>query len=89
MAKAPAPGLSVEDWIQAGYTLLAEEGIKALKLDRLCARVGATKGSFYWHFTDMANYRAWTLERPSARGAARREHFRHQARPLMCTLDAS
>lgn len=58
MAKARAPRLSVEDWIQAGYTLLAEEGIKALKLDRLCARVGATKGSFYWHFTDMANYRA-------------------------------
>lgn len=52
------PRLSVEDWIQAGYGLLAEQGIEALKLESLCARVGATKGSFYWHFTDMAGYRA-------------------------------
>lgn len=58
MAKPRSPRLSAEDWIQAGYTILAEEGIKALKLDRLCVRVGATKGSFYWHFTDMPSYRA-------------------------------
>ncbi|UXA19442.1 TetR/AcrR family transcriptional regulator [Mycobacterium sp. SMC-4] len=48
---------SAEDWIQAGYAILAEEGIKALKLDRLCTHLGVTKGSFYWHFTDMAGYR--------------------------------
>ncbi|MEO3756798.1 TetR/AcrR family transcriptional regulator [Mycobacterium sp. B14F4] len=57
MANARAARLSVDDWIQAGFNILAEEGIRALKLDRLCARVGATKGSFYWHFTDMAGYR--------------------------------
>jgi len=34
------------------------KGIKALKIDRLCKRLGVTKGSFYWHFTDMAGYRA-------------------------------
>lgn len=50
--------LSVDGWIAAGYALLAEEGIKALKIDRLCDRLGVTKGSFYWHFTDMASYRA-------------------------------
>lgn len=49
---------SADDWIQAGYAILADEGIKALKLDRLCARLGVTKGSFYWHFADMAAYRA-------------------------------
>ena len=38
--------LSVDDWIQAGYAILAEEGIKALKIDRLCSRLGVTKGSF-------------------------------------------
>ncbi|MGE2691422.1 TetR/AcrR family transcriptional regulator [Mycolicibacterium pulveris] len=58
MASGRAARLSVDSWIEAGYTILAEEGIKALKLDRLCARVGATKGSFYWHFSDMASYRA-------------------------------
>jgi Bacterial regulatory proteins, tetR family len=41
--------LSVDDWIQAGFAILAEEGIKALKIDRLCRRLGVTKGSFYWH----------------------------------------
>lgn len=57
MANARAARLSVDDWIRAGFSILAEEGIRALKLDRLCARVGATKGSFYWHFADMASYR--------------------------------
>lgn len=54
--------LSVEDWLQAGYSLLAEDGLQALKIDRLCARLGVTKGSFYWHFTDMAGYRAALIE---------------------------
>ncbi len=58
MAKARTSRLTVEDWVQAGFTILAAEGIKALKLETLCARVGATRGSFYWHFTDMAAYRA-------------------------------
>jgi AcrR family transcriptional regulator len=49
--------LSVDDWIQAGFAILAEEGIKALKIDRLCRRLDVTKGSFYWHFTDIAGYR--------------------------------
>jgi AcrR family transcriptional regulator len=40
--------------VQAGYTILAEEGVKALKIDGLCRRLGVTKGSFYWHFTDIA-----------------------------------
>ena len=31
--------LSVDDWIQAGFAILAEEGIKALKIDRLCRRL--------------------------------------------------
>ncbi|MHA3023003.1 TetR/AcrR family transcriptional regulator [Mycobacterium sp. BMJ-28] len=49
--------LSVDDWLKAGYDILAEEGIKALKIDRLCAHLGVTKGSFYWHFTGMPSYR--------------------------------
>jgi AcrR family transcriptional regulator len=54
---APSSRLSVDDWIQAGFAILAEEGIKALKIDRLCRRLEVTKGSFYWHFTDIATYR--------------------------------
>lgn len=50
--------LGLDDWIRAGFAILAEEGIKALKIDRLCARLGVTKGSFYWHFDGMPSYRA-------------------------------
>jgi len=50
--------LALDDWIEAGYALLAEEGIKALKVDRLCERLGVTKGSFYWHFDGMPSFRA-------------------------------
>ena len=45
--------LSVTDWITAGLTLLSEEGIGGVKIQRLCERLGVTKGSFYWHFTDL------------------------------------
>ncbi|WP_234880117.1 TetR/AcrR family transcriptional regulator [Mycolicibacterium litorale] len=50
--------LSVDDWIQNGYAIVAEAGLAALKVDRLCDRLGVTKGSFYWHFDDMRAYRA-------------------------------
>ena len=45
--------LSVTDWITAGLELLAEEGIGGVKIQKLCDRLGVTKGSFYWHFTDL------------------------------------
>src|SRR3954452_13906548 len=51
-----APRLSVDDWIDAGLELLAEEGPSGVKIDRLCVRLGVTKGSFYWHFTDLAAF---------------------------------
>ncbi|WP_102144673.1 TetR/AcrR family transcriptional regulator [Mycobacterium hubeiense] len=50
--------LSVDDWIEEGFAIIAEEGLKSLKIDRLCDRLGVTKGSFYWHFDDMQSYRA-------------------------------
>lgn len=57
--RAAGPGrLSVDDWIERGYAVVAEEGFAALKVDRLCARLGVTKGSFYWHFEDLPAYRA-------------------------------
>lgn len=57
-----ASRLSIDDWVQAGFVILAEDGIKALKIDRLCARLGVTKGSFYWHFDGMPSYRAALVE---------------------------
>ena len=64
---------SVDDWVQTGFGILAEEGVKALTIDRLCRRLGVTKGSFYWHFTDTKAYRgalvdAWAVLRDQDRG---------------------
>jgi AcrR family transcriptional regulator len=54
--------LSVDDWIQAGYAILAAEGMNALKIDRLCGQLGVTKGSFYWHVDGMSSYRTALVE---------------------------
>jgi len=50
--------LSADDWIQAGFDVIADGGPNALRIGSLCDRLDVTKGSFYWHFTDMAAYRA-------------------------------
>ena len=60
--KPPSTRLTVEDWLQAGYTLLAEQGVRALKVESLCREMGVTRGSFYWHFEDMSSYRAALVE---------------------------
>lgn len=67
------PRLSVQDWVQAGFGILAEDGLKALTIDRLCRRLRVTKGSFYWHFADMKTYRqvlvdTWAAVRDEDRG---------------------
>ncbi|MGA8250164.1 MAG: TetR/AcrR family transcriptional regulator [Mycobacterium sp.] len=55
--KSQGVPLSVSDWLEAGYALIAEDGVRALKIERLCQQVGATRGSFYWHFEDIGSYR--------------------------------
>jgi len=42
--------LSREDWIGAALEAIAEGGLAAVAIVPLAARLGATKGSFYWHF---------------------------------------
>ncbi|WP_245234130.1 TetR/AcrR family transcriptional regulator [Mycobacterium sp. PS03-16] len=53
---------SLDDWIEAGFAVMAEGGTDALRISRLCARLNVTKGSFYWHFTDIQAYRAALVE---------------------------
>ena len=71
-ASAIKTRLSVNDWVQEGFRVLAEDGVKALTLGQLCSRLGVTKGSFYWHFSDMTAYRTalidtWALVRDEDR----------------------
>jgi AcrR family transcriptional regulator len=49
--------LTADDWIEAGFAVLADSGPNALRVDAVCERLNVTKGSFYWHFTDMPAYR--------------------------------
>jgi AcrR family transcriptional regulator len=45
--------LTAQDWIDFGLTTLAREGFDALKADVLARKLGVSRGSFYWHFTDL------------------------------------
>ena len=44
--------LSRQAWVQAALEALAEGGLAAVAVEPLAARLGATKGSFYWHFAN-------------------------------------
>ncbi len=75
--RAGAP-LTADDWVRAGLELLAEEGPDALRLGRLCERLAVTKGSFYWHFTDISAYRATLADAWAARRDQQRRRFAAQ-----------
>jgi AcrR family transcriptional regulator len=42
--------LSRQDWVDAALQAIAEGGLAAVAVVPLAERLGATKGSFYWHF---------------------------------------
>jgi AcrR family transcriptional regulator len=53
MAEQKASGqrrLTRDDWITAALGAIADGGLAAVGVEPLAARLGATKGSFYWHF---------------------------------------
>src|SRR5438552_14192419 len=52
-----------EDWLDAGLQVLAQEGPEALAAERLAARLGVTRGSFYHHFKSRDAYSRALLER--------------------------
>lgn len=58
-----AVGLSRDDWAEAALGALEREGFAAVAVEPLARRLGATKGSFYWHFRDRADLVAATLAR--------------------------
>ncbi len=49
------------DWLMTAFHLLAEQGVDALTIAHLTEKLGVTKGSFYHHFRDMADFREQML----------------------------
>jgi AcrR family transcriptional regulator len=55
--------LSVEDWIGAAGDAIKREGVAGVAVEPLARRLGATKGSFYWHFASRDALLEATLAR--------------------------
>lgn len=55
--------LTPSDWCDAGLTLLRDEGMPALTVDRMCTVLERTKGSFYHHFRDLDVFLSMLLAR--------------------------
>ncbi|MFD1149790.1 TetR/AcrR family transcriptional regulator [Saccharothrix hoggarensis] len=52
-----------DDWTGVALQALAEGGVAAVAVEPLAARLGATKGSAYWHFPNREALLKATLER--------------------------
>jgi AcrR family transcriptional regulator len=54
--------LTKSDWIEHGLRTLASDGANALKVGPMATRLKVSRGSFYWHFRDIADFRAQVLQ---------------------------
>jgi AcrR family transcriptional regulator len=52
MAVQTRPRLSRQSWVQAALDAIGGGGLAAVAVVPLAKRLGATKGSFYWHFAN-------------------------------------
>ena len=51
-----------DDYLDAGMELLAEGGVGAITIARMCTKLRVTKGSFYHHFIGVEDFRSQLLE---------------------------
>lgn len=80
--------LSRKDWIDGAMRLLAESGAASVRVEPLALRLKVTKGSFYWHFRDLADLQDamrqewtrrstdWVIDRVNAHGGDATARFR-------------
>lgn len=55
--------LTKTNWLDHGLNALAQSGFTALKADKLAKSLGVSRGSFYWHFANLADFHAAVLAR--------------------------
>ena len=48
--------LSTNDWLALAIDVVSREGGAELRIDTLCRKIGVTKGSFYAHFNNRADF---------------------------------
>lgn len=53
--------LTKADWVAEGLRTLATEGIANVKVATMSERLSVSRGSFYWHFGDVADLRKQML----------------------------
>ena len=53
--------LTKDDWITHGVRTLANDGANALKVGPMATKLKVSRGSFYWHFRDIADFRSQLL----------------------------
>ena len=53
--------LRKSNWIQAGLVAVADDGPSGLRIDRLCRRLGVSKGSFHHHFAGSTDFKQAVL----------------------------
>ncbi|MEU5012049.1 TetR/AcrR family transcriptional regulator [Streptomyces sp. NPDC021749] len=59
----PRQRLTAQDWVDAALAAMGEGGLAAVAVEPLAARLGTTKGSFYWHFANREALIEAALER--------------------------
>lgn len=68
------PKTTAQDWERAALEAVAAGGVAAVSVESLAARLGTTKGSFYWYFANRealieAALRRWEAEHTEALAA--------------------
>jgi len=53
--------LTKADWIRQGLRTLAGNGPSGLKVGSMSASLNVSRGSFYWHFRDITEFRSHLL----------------------------
>ena len=53
--------LTKAEWIRHGLRTLANDGYGALKVGPMASGLNVSRGSFYWHFRDIADFRSQVL----------------------------
>lgn len=48
------PKRTADDWLEAAYTRFVTDGPPGIRVEVIARDLGATKGSFYWHYADRS-----------------------------------